>query len=67
MLLAGSILALGYNLFLFHMIQVLKGVTMNILGNVKVVLIITMSHYLFGDILDVYRVVGGACPITRQS
>lgn len=43
---------------MFHMIQVLKGVSMNIVGNVKVVLIIMMSHYLFGDVLDVYRVAG---------
>jgi hypothetical protein len=57
-MLAGSCLALVYNLFLFHLIQVLKGVTTNILGNVKVVLIIMMSHYLFGDILDWYRVFG---------
>lgn len=40
------------------MIQVLKGVSMNIVGNVKVVLIIMMSHYLFGDVLDFYRVAG---------
>lgn len=40
------------------MIQVLKGVSMNIVGNVKVVLIIMMSHYLFGDVLDSYRVAG---------
>lgn len=57
-LVLGSCLALVYNLFLFHMIQVLKGVTMNILGNVKVVIIITASHYLFGDVLDAYRVAG---------
>lgn len=31
-LISGSVLALAYNLFLFHMIQVLKGVTANILG-----------------------------------
>eukprot|EP00239_Pterosperma_sp_CCMP1384_P001180 CAMPEP_0197846864 /NCGR_PEP_ID=MMETSP1438-20131217/4667_1 /TAXON_ID=1461541 /ORGANISM="Pterosperma sp., Strain CCMP1384" /LENGTH=261 /DNA_ID=CAMNT_0043458641 /DNA_START=391 /DNA_END=1176 /DNA_ORIENTATION=+ len=52
-LLGGSCLALIYNIVLFMTIKTLTGVTMNVMGNVKIILLLFLSRVVLGELSDV--------------
>jgi hypothetical protein len=49
-LLFGSMLALVYNVILFLTIKTLTGVTMNVMGNVKIIFLLLMSRLTLGEL-----------------
>jgi len=49
----GSMLALVYNVILFLTIKTLTGVTMNVMGNVKIILLLVMSRVALGELSEV--------------
>mmetsp|Transcript_22725 Transcript_22725/g.31686 ORF Transcript_22725/g.31686 Transcript_22725/m.31686 type:complete len:337 (-) Transcript_22725:240-1250(-) len=48
----GSMLALVYNIVLFLTIKTLTGVTMNVMGNVKIIFLLFMSRVVLGELAD---------------
>eukprot|EP00854_Cymbomonas_tetramitiformis_P008185 gene8185-9718_t len=52
-LLGGSTLALCYNYILFLTIQTLSGVTMNVMGNVKIILLLFLSRVFLGELAEI--------------
>lgn len=53
-LLFGSMLALVYNVILFLTIKTLTGVTMNVMGNVKIIFLLLMSRLTLGELAGAY-------------
>jgi hypothetical protein len=49
-LLGGSMLALLYNIVLFLTIKTLSGVTMNVMGNIKIIFLLLMSRVVLGEL-----------------
>eukprot|EP00242_Pyramimonas_sp_CCMP2087_P004896 CAMPEP_0198214392 /NCGR_PEP_ID=MMETSP1445-20131203/41112_1 /TAXON_ID=36898 /ORGANISM="Pyramimonas sp., Strain CCMP2087" /LENGTH=237 /DNA_ID=CAMNT_0043889579 /DNA_START=612 /DNA_END=1325 /DNA_ORIENTATION=- len=52
-LLGGSMLALTYNIVLFLTIKTLSGVTMNVMGNIKIIFLLLMSRVVLGELAEV--------------
>jgi len=52
-LLFGSMLALVYNVILFLTIKTLTGVTMNVMGNVKIIFLLLMSRLTLGELSEI--------------
>lgn len=58
----GSLLALVYNVILFLTIKTLTGVTMNVMGNVKIIFLLLMSRLTLGELTDLdVNMVTGVC------
>lgn len=49
----GSLLALVYNIILFLTIKTLTGVTMNVMGNVKIIFLLGMSRLTLNELTDI--------------
>mmetsp|Transcript_2420 Transcript_2420/g.4947 ORF Transcript_2420/g.4947 Transcript_2420/m.4947 type:complete len:342 (-) Transcript_2420:152-1177(-) len=59
-LFGGAMLALVYNIVLFLTIKTLSGVTMNVMGNIKIIFLLLMSRVVLGELseLDVQLASG---------
>jgi drug/metabolite transporter (DMT)-like permease len=59
-LLFGSMLALVYNVILFLTIKTLTGVTMNVMGNIKIIFLLLMSRLTLGELSGAHA-TGSPC------